>query len=134
MQKPMLGLIIFLFLTIACHSICKAQSKEPFCGRKWYCESTKDIDGNIHVPEKGEENDYMLFLCDSNFLLIEDSTTLKGKWCFDEETAIITLTQSQITSLPDKFSYHFMEYDEAHLVMIGEEGTHGQTIAYFITK
>ena len=107
---------------------------EPFCGKKWYCEMTKDADGKTHAPEKGSEADYMLFACDSNFTLQESGTTLKGRWIFDDESAIITLIQTQLTSIPERISYHFMEYDDSHLVMVGQAGTNGESTAYFITR
>ena len=107
---------------------------EPFCGKKWYCEMTKDGDGNTHPPEAGTEKDFMLFSCDNNFTLLEKGTNLAGKWTFDEETAIVTLTQTQIPTIPDKISFHFIEYDETHLVMLGQEGTKGESTVYFVTK
>ena len=95
---------------------------------------TKDADGTTHPPDKGTEKDYMQFYCDSNFTLQERGTTLKGKWVFDEETAILTLIQSQIATIPEKISFHFIEYDDVHLVMVGQSGTNGDSTVYFITK
>jgi len=126
--------LLSLSLLISAAAYSQVKNDVPFCGKKWFCESTKDGDGTMHPPEKGSENDYMQFLCDNSFVLLEKGTMLKGKWIFDEETAILTLSQTQLTSIPDKFSFHFMEYDDSHLVMIGEEGTKGESTVFLTTK
>ena len=95
---------------------------------------TRDADGKTNPPDKGTENNYMYFDCDSNFTLQESGIMLKGKWIFDEETATLTLSQSQMTSIPEKITFHFMEYDDSHLVMIGQEGTNSESTVYFITR
>ena len=112
----------------------QAKVHEPFCGKKWYCEMTKDADGKTHPPEKGTEDDFMLFACDSNFTLKENGIVLKGKWTFDDSTAMLTLLQTQLNTIPEKILFHFMEYDEVHLVIVGEEGTDSESTAYFISK
>lgn len=133
---PRLLHIIFCLLLLPSSTRAHAQEKinEPFCGKKWYCEMTKDSSGKILSPEKGTENNYMYFGCDSNFTLLEGDITLKGKWSFDDATAVLTLSQSQLNTIPEKISFHFIEYDEVHLVMVGQAGTNSNNTVYFITK
>jgi hypothetical protein len=126
--------MLFALLLTSSHLHAQDVGQEVFCGKKWYCEMTKDPDGTPHPPEKGSENDYMLFACDSNFTLAEKGTILKGKWVFDKEKSILTLIQSQISTMPERISFHFMEYDDSHLVMVGQSGTNSESTVYFITK
>jgi len=135
-MRPTLFAVLFC-LSFGCVSQSFAQQREddePFCGKKWYCEMTKDADGTTHPPVKGSENDYMHFLCDSTFILREDTITLKGKWRFDEGTKTITLQQQQLNNIPETFSFHIIESDEGHLVIIGQEGTKNEETAYLYSK
>ncbi|WP_345084661.1 hypothetical protein [Nemorincola caseinilytica] len=105
-----------------------------FCGRNWYCEMTKDPDGNIYPAGKGTEKDHMSFNCDSTFVLVEDTVTLKGKWKFEEEEMVITLVQQQIATMPGEIAFHIIDHDEGHLVLIGQKGTAGERTMYLYTK
>ena len=112
----------------------KTADDSLFCGKKWYCEVTKDADGTSHLPDSGSENDYMHFLCDSTFVLSEKGIVLKGKWIFDITTKTITLQQTQLNNIPESFSFHIIDYDEEHLVIIGQEGTKNDETAYLYSK
>lgn len=106
-----------------------------FCGKKWYSEMTKSADGTIFPTDSSKANNYMHFLCDSNaFTLVEDSITLKGTWIFDEATMVITLHQNQLNNLPEKFSFHIIEYDDTHMVILGQQGAAQQETIYLYTK
>lgn len=94
----------------------------------------KDGNGAIHPPEKGTEKDYMHFTCDSAFTLIEAGVVLKGKWSFDENAMIITLAQQQIATMPELIAFHIIDYDDAHLVLIGQKGTDSEQTLFLYTK
>lgn len=95
---------------------------------------TKDKDGTIHAPEKGTEKDYMHFTCDSAFTLAEAGLLLKDKWTFDNETMIITLIQEQIATMPEYIAFHILDYDERHLVLVGQKGTNSEQVLYLYVK
>ncbi len=96
---------------------------------------TKSADGSIHPTEKSKADDYMHFLCDSSsFILIESGITLKGNWSFDEATMIITLHQKQLNTIPDSFAFHIIEYDDSHMVIMGQEGTANEETLHLYTK
>jgi len=106
-----------------------------FCGKKWYCEMTKYNDGTIHPNEKSKTDDYMHFLCDSSsFILFEGGISLKGDWTFDEATMIITLHQKQQSTISNSFAFHIIEYDDTHMVIMGEEGTATEETLHLYTK
>ncbi len=104
------------------------------CDKKWYCEMIKDDNGKTSPPEKGTENNYMHFLCDSSFILSEGAVLLKGRWEFDSETMVITLVQQQIETIPERISFHIIDSDEGHLVIVGRQGTDSDKTVYFYTK
>lgn len=131
--------IIIILISLCFTSTAAAQvagmEADIFCGKKWYCEMTKSADGTIHTTEKSNAEDYMHFLCDSNsFILIESGITLKGNWSFDETTMIITLHQKQLNTLPDSFAFHIIEYDDSHMVIIGQQGTENEETLHLYTK
>ena len=106
-----------------------------FCGKKWYCAMTKSADGTIHPTEKSKADDYMHFLCDSTtFILIESGIKLKGNWSFDESTMIITLHQKQLNTIPDSFAFHIIEYDDTHMVIMGQEGAANEETLHLYNK
>jgi len=133
-----LSLLASLFcITLSSTSLCYAQQREQddlFCGKKWYCEMTKDGDGTPHTPDSSAAGDYMHFLCDSTFILKEKGITLKGNWEFNDTTMTITLRQSQLNTIPESFSFHIIDFDEGHLVIIGQEGTKNEETAYLYSK
>lgn len=127
--------VILIFISLLAALPLMAQVPGPdFCDKKWYCEMTKDADGNTSPPEKGTENNYMHFLCDSSFTLSEGTILLKGKWEFDAETMTITLVQQQIETMPERISFHIIDFDEGHLVIVGRQGTDSDKTVYFYTK
>lgn len=95
---------------------------------------TKDAEGNVTPPEKGSENDYMFFKCDSTFTLAESGIILQGKWSYDVETRTIKLQQEQLTNIPETFSFHVVESDEGHMVIVADSGSASQETAYLFTK
>lgn len=107
---------------------------EIICGKKWYIEMIKDAEGNTSTPEAATEKDCMHFGCDSTFVLVEGSVVLKGKWTFDRTTMNIKMEQSQIATMPEAFSFHIVDYDESHLVLVGQEGTINEGTAHLIAR
>jgi len=95
---------------------------------------TKDADGKVLPQEKGSENDYMHFRCDSTFTLSEGGIVLQGTWSYDDETRLITLMQKQLNNIPESFSYHIIDSDEGHMVIVAGAGSASQETAYLITK
>jgi hypothetical protein len=124
----------FCFTSTAAAQVAGMEA-DIFCGKKWYCEMTKSADGSIHPTEKSKADDYMHFLCDSSsFILIESGITLKGNWSFDEATMVITLHQKQLNTIPDSFAFHIIEYDDSHMVIMGQEGTANEETLHLYTK
>jgi hypothetical protein len=134
MVNRILLLLVLLSLAIGNTSFAQTEDSTAFCGKKWYCEMTKDADGVTHPPEAGTEKDFMDFRCDSTFELAENGIVLKGTWLYNEETRTIKLTQTQMDNIPESFSFHIIDSDEGHLVIIGQEGTTNEETAYFYTK
>ena len=127
-------ILFAIFLLFAATNGYAQPSTLEFCDKKWYCEMTKDADGKTWPPEKGTENNYMHFLCDSTFALSEGTVLLKGRWEFDTETMVITLVQQQIETIPERISFHIIDLDEGHLVIVGRQGTDSDKTVYFYTK
>ncbi len=134
MCKPLLVILFLAGLFGTTFAYSQSADGEIFCGKKWYCEMTKDADGTTHPPEAGTEKDFMYFLCDSTFVLTENGIVLKGKWSYDDSTRTIKLQQKQLDNIPESFSFHIIESDEGHLVIIGQEGTSGEETAYLFSK
>jgi hypothetical protein len=111
-----------------------APEEIPFCDKKWYCEMTKGPDGIPHITDSSSAKDYMDFRCDSTFTLSEQGTTLKGTWSYDPGTMTITLSQKQLQTIPEKITFHVIEYDGERLVIIGQEGTNSEETAYLYSK
>jgi hypothetical protein len=105
-----------------------------FCDKKWYCEMTKDANGTLYPTPDSNANNFMNFRCDSTFTLVENQTTLEGRWEFDSNTMTISMHQSQMTNIPELFSFHIIDYDEGHLVIIGRQGTDNEETAHLFTK
>ncbi len=95
---------------------------------------TKDAEGNVISPEKGSENDFMHFRCDSSFSLSESGILLEGKWSYDNDSRIITLRQHQLNNIPEAFSFHIIDADEGHMVIVAQSGSASQETAYLFTK
>lgn len=106
----------------------------PFCDKKWYCEMTKGPDGIPHMTDSSSAKDYMDFSCDSTFTLSEQGTVLKGNWYFDPGSMTITLIQKQLQTIPEKITFHVIEYDGEKLVIIGQQGTNSEETAYLYSK
>lgn len=125
---------IILFFSASAMAQMQLPGTELFCDKKWYCEMTKDADGTIHPPDPGTENDYMNLRCDSTFTLIEAGIVLQGHWHFDSANMLLTLYQTQIATLPEQFSFHIIDQDESHLVIMGREGTTSAETAHLYTR
>lgn len=95
---------------------------------------TKDAEGTIYPTPDSSANNFMNFRCDSTFTLVENQTTLEGKWEFDSNTMTISLHQSQLANLPELFSFHIIDYDEGNLVIIGRQGTDNEETAHLFTR
>ncbi len=95
---------------------------------------TKGPDGIPHMTDSSSAKDYMDFRCDSTFTLSEQGTVLKGNWSFDPGTMTITLTQKQLQTIPEKITFHVIEYDGEKLVIIGQQGTNSEETAYLYSK
>ncbi len=136
MPRPLAFIIFMLFMLApaSCFGQVAGAESDIFCGKRWYCEMTKDADGTIHPPDPGSDKDFMQFLCDSTFFLTEKGIQLKGRWEFDNIGMVLTLKQTQIDTMPESFSFHIIDYDEGHLVVIGREGTDNEETAHHSTK
>lgn len=127
--------LLFSIALLLVSAVAFGQVSGPiFCGKRWYSEMLKDADGTIHPPEKGAEKDYMHFTCDSAFTLAEAGVVLKGKWTFDEDAMLITLQQQQIATMPEFIAFHIIDYDDSHLVLIGQKGTDSEQTLFLYTK
>ena len=125
----------FVILLSASYAHARQTDNDPaFCNKKWYCEMTKDAEGNVISPEKGSENDFMHFRCDSSFSLSESGILLEGKWSYDNDSRIITLRQHQLNNIPEAFSFHIIDADEGHMVIVAQSGSASQETAYLFTK
>ena len=131
--KPSIFIVLASILS-GMYASGQTPSEIPFCNRKWYCEMTKDAEGNPHLADSSTAKDYMDFRCDSSFTLSEQGIILKGKWSFDPVTMTITLTQNQIQTIPEHIKFHVIEYDGEKLVIIGQEGTNNEETAFLYTK
>ncbi|MBL7692544.1 MAG: hypothetical protein JNM41_13215 [Flavipsychrobacter sp.] len=130
---------IGILLSLSCFatgisSFAQTAEETPFCDRKWYCEMTKGPDGIPHVTDSSSAKDYMDFRCDSTFTLSEQGTVLKGTWSYDPGTMTITLFQKQMLTIPERITFHVIEYDGEKLVIIGQEGTSSEETAYLYSK
>jgi len=123
-----------LFACFAVNTLAQEVDSVSFCDKKWYCEMTKDAEGNVLPQEKGSEDNYMYFKCDNTFKLSESGILLEGTWSYDNETRLITLTQKQLNNIPESFSFHIVDSDEGHMVIVAGTGSASQEIAYLITK
>lgn len=127
--------VLFTIVLVAVSVVSFGQVSGPlFCDKKWFCDMLKDADGTIHPPEKGTEKDYMHFTCDSAFTLTEAGVVLKGRWSFDEDAMVITLAQQQIATMPDVIAFHIIDYDDSHLVLIGQKGTDSEQTLFLYTR
>lgn len=127
-------LFLFTLLIITKTTFPQIVAANFLCGKHWYCEMTKDADGTIHPVEKSAEGNYMYFLCDSTFELSENGIVLKGQWMFNDTARIITLSQTQMNTIPEIIEFHILDYDSDRLVIIGERGTDNEKTAHLYTK
>lgn len=134
-MRTLSKLLLFSLLAIISSLYAHAQASTTLiCGKKWYWEMTKDASGEVHEVDTGATNDYMYFKCDSNFVLEEQGTELKGTWTFDTGTMTIILFQHQINSIPERITFHLIDYDEGKLVIMGREGTNEEQTGFLYTK
>lgn len=134
-MRRLLQLITTVLLACnAAPTYSQQEESVSFCDKKWYCEMTKDADGQVLPQEKGSENDYMHFRCDSTFTLSEGGVVLAGKWSYDFDTRLITLMQDQLKNIPESFSFHIVDSDDGHMVIVAGAGSASQETAYLYTK
>ncbi|MBX2907825.1 MAG: hypothetical protein KF744_17395 [Taibaiella sp.] len=127
---------MLILIALAKPSLHASQDNDEYviCGKKWYCEMTKDAEGNVIPPETGSEKDYMYFKCDSTFTLAEGNILLEGKWSFNFDTKVITLHQEQLNNFPESLSFNIIDADDGHMVIVAQSGTEKQETAYLVAR
>lgn len=109
-------------------------TKDKLCGKKWYPEKYKEVDGKIYPLEDEIKLLYTLFNCDGTFESLEDiDIMVRGTWSFEEKTnSVILVTKESRIPMDNKVT--IVSCDGNTLEFIKFDGGGDKLTIYSIAK
>ena len=130
MKQIVLG-IIALCLIISCST---QNIKSNLCGKKWYPDKFKDVDGSVYKFDKETKLLYTKFSCDGSFESWEDKGfIIKGTWTYDEKRGMVIMNSVDSKFPLDQY-FRIISCDGKMLAFIKVDAGGQKVTVYSIAK
>jgi hypothetical protein len=127
--------IIYVLMLIAFWETSFSQDlTKNLCGKKWYPDKYKEVDGKIYELDKETKSLYTQFNCDGTYESWEDKDLfVKGTWIYDTNTKSVRIKSSD-AKIPLDESVKIISCDGGKLVFTKMDGGGDQITIYSISK
>lgn len=109
-------------------------SKSELCGKKWYPNKYKEVNGKLHDFDNEIKALYTIFNCDGTFESWEDvSVMVKGKWTFDSKTNFVKMI-SKDSSFPMDEKVKVISCKDKQLIFIKKDAGGEHVTIYSVSR